>query len=151
MHIRPTDNSLKDSFIPTRNQQSTRNHTQHGTPSSALHVPRISLLQLPSESLTHITSFLDPATLLALGRANKQLYEHVKDDNTWHRAFLWEFLAIRPETDLTDVNCITLRKAEATWKREFVSRYNLRRCVGLSLFGCQYVNEITAVLFLNVV
>lgn len=150
MHIRPTDNSPKDSSIPTRNQQSTRNHTsQHGTPSSALHAHRISLLQLPSESLTHVTSFLDPTTLLALGSANKQLYEHVKDDNTWHRAFVCQFLGIGPETDLTDVDCITLRKAEASWKREFVSRYNLRRCVDLSciLSSCQHVNDITTAMF----
>ncbi|KAI0920221.1 hypothetical protein AcV5_010021 [Taiwanofungus camphoratus] len=89
-----------------------------------------SLLRIPSESLTHITSFLDPPALFALSRANRQLYDHVKDDNTWRRAYAHQSLGISPESDFRDNNddrALMLRREETTWRKEFVFRYNLRR------------------------
>lgn len=91
-----------------------------------------SLLRIPSESLTHITSFLDPPALFALSRANRQLYDHVKDDNTWRRAYAHQSLGISPESDFRDNNddrALMLRREETTWRKEFVFRYNLRRYV----------------------
>ncbi|KAJ8489426.1 hypothetical protein ONZ51_g2937 [Trametes cubensis] len=88
------------------------------------------LLSIPSESLTHITSFLDPPDLLALGRTCKQLHAHVTDDNTWRRAYVYQYLGITPESDLRDDagdKTLMLRREESTWKKEFVMRYNLRR------------------------
>jgi hypothetical protein len=90
------------------------------------------LLDIPSESLTHITSYLDPPSLLALARVSNLLYHHVKDDNTWHRAFLWQFLGIGPESDLHNARSIMLRRSERSWRNEFIVRYNLRRCVASS-------------------
>ena len=86
----------------------------------------VPLLAIPAESLAHITAFLDPVSLFALGRTNKVLHEHVGDDNTWHSAFACQFLGERPERpDLSQ--SILLRRCEDTCKREFVLRSNLIR------------------------
>ncbi|KZP20603.1 hypothetical protein FIBSPDRAFT_1022528, partial [Athelia psychrophila] len=85
------------------------------------------LLAIPSESLTHVTCFLDPASLFSLGRTNKYLHEHVVVDSTWHRAFLYQFLGILPEGDVHDAKSLMLRCLESSWRKEFVLRYNLRR------------------------
>ncbi|CDO69933.1 hypothetical protein BN946_scf184836.g7 [Trametes cinnabarina] len=85
---------------------------------------------MPSESLTHITSFLDPPDLLALARTCKQLHAHVADDNTWRRAYVYQYLGITPESDLRDDagdKTLMLRRKETSWRKEFVMRYNLRR------------------------
>ncbi|KZT67887.1 hypothetical protein DAEQUDRAFT_375983 [Daedalea quercina L-15889] len=102
---------------------------QHGKTHSLSHGESI-LLRFPSESLTHITSFLDPDTLLSLSGTNRQLHAHVKDDNTWRRAYVYHFLGISPESDLRDNGerkSLMLRREESTWRREFLLRYNLRR------------------------
>lgn len=91
------------------------------------------LLGIPVESLIHITSFLSPPSLLALSRTNRRLYEHVKDDNTWYRAFINQFLYIGPENDFKYEKILLLRKSESTWRKEFIMRHNLRRCVDVFL------------------
>ncbi|KAI8992768.1 hypothetical protein BD414DRAFT_284950 [Trametes punicea] len=115
---------------PTRSHINTRQHGHsHGLPTAS--GPSV-LLSIPSESLTHITSFLDPPDLLALGRACKQLYAHVADDNTWRRAYVFQYLGITPESDLRDDpgdKTLMLRREETTWKKEYIMRYNLRRYV----------------------
>ncbi|TCD62793.1 hypothetical protein EIP91_006411, partial [Steccherinum ochraceum] len=90
------------------------------------------LFNIPAESLTHITSFLAPPALFALGRTNKQLHDHINDDNTWRRAYFCQFLGISPEDDLRDGaidggRSLMVRRIESTWKREYVHRWNLRR------------------------
>ena len=132
MPHRPTESHQKDS----PRHKSTKSHhfafTNHGNSGKNGIVSESILLRIPSESLTHITSFLDPASLLALARVNKQLYDHVNEDNTWRRAFVCQFLGISPESDLRDDKArklSMLRRQETTWKREFVRRYNLRRYV----------------------
>jgi len=87
------------------------------------------ILDIPVESLTHITSFLSPSSLLALSRTNRRLYEHVKDDNTWYRAFINQYLDIGPENDIKYEKILLLRKSESTWRKEFIMRHNLRRFV----------------------
>ncbi|TFY66774.1 hypothetical protein EVG20_g4314 [Dentipellis fragilis] len=123
MHHRSPEIHPKDSFIRTKATLHQNHSTRHGT--NDLPSPR--LVALPAESLTHITSYLDPISLISLGRASKHFYSHVKDDNTWHRAFVCQFLSIGPENTLQDIKSLTLRKTEGTWKREFVLRYNLKR------------------------
>lgn len=100
----------------------SHNSTQHGSSS----LPCF-LLHLPAESLTHITAYLDPQALFNLGRTNKKFLDHIKDDNTWHRAFLCQFLGVVPEADLVDQSILVLRRSEPSWKREFVLHYRLRR------------------------
>ncbi|KAG0699623.1 hypothetical protein DFH29DRAFT_936054 [Suillus ampliporus] len=90
-------------------------------------VQSTSLLDIPTESLTHITSFLFPPSLLALSRTNRRLNEHINDDNTWYRAFINQFLEIGPESDLENERILLLRKSESTWRKEFIMRHNLRR------------------------
>ena len=93
------------------------------------------LLELPAESLTHVTSFLDPSSLLSLSGANKRLHEHIEDDNTWRRAYVYQFLGVPPEGDIYEScspdglpgKAFMLRREESSWKREFVRRWNLRR------------------------
>ena len=107
--------------------------TQHG------HLPAFKLLELPAESLTHITSFLDPNSLFSLGRVNKSLRSHIEDENTWRRAYAYQFLRVSPEGDIYESlspagipdKALMLRREEATWKREFVRRWNLKRYVFL--------------------
>ncbi|KAL5520276.1 hypothetical protein ACEPAG_9489 [Sanghuangporus baumii] len=86
----------------------------------------VPLLAIPSESLTHITAFLDPVSLFALGRTNKVLHDHITDDNTWHRAFACQFFSERPERPDSQ-RSILLRRCEDTWKKEFVLRCNIIR------------------------
>ena len=114
----------------------SRPHTIHHGAHSYHHQQRTSsslLLGLPNESITHITSFLDPFSLFALAQTCKSLYRHVGDDNTWRRAFLCQFMGIDPESTLDDQDnnqdgsSLMLRREEDSWKREFVARWNLRR------------------------
>ncbi|KIJ13712.1 hypothetical protein PAXINDRAFT_181240 [Paxillus involutus ATCC 200175] len=58
------------------------------------------------------------------------LYEHVKDDNTWLRAFLNQFLSISPERELENEKILPLRRMENTWRKEFILRYSFRRHPG---------------------
>ena len=90
------------------------------------------LPNLPSESLTHITSSLDPPDLFALAQTCKQLSAHVADDHTWRRAFAYQYLGITPESDLhggTGSKTLMLRREAGSWRKEFILRYNLRRYV----------------------
>ncbi|GLB44562.1 putative ubiquitin-interacting motif containing protein [Lyophyllum shimeji] len=95
---------------------------QHGVPDSRI------LLDIPSETLTGITSYLDPPSMLALARVHGRLNAHIKNDNTWHRAFVCQFLNIGPESDIDDdVKSLMLRRSENSWRNEFITRYRLRR------------------------
>lgn len=85
------------------------------------------LLELPVESLTHVTSYLAPPYLVALGRTCRRLRDHVKDDNTWYRAFLTQVVGIHPECSLSEGNAFLLRMVERTWREEFVSRHMVRQ------------------------
>ena len=128
--------------IPTHRSLSQKHHSQYGH--AGRHNYRLTavrgdarslLLGLPTESLTHITSYLDPSSLFVLSTANRRLHEHIEDDNTWRRAYAYQFLGISPEGDIRDVGSpsgaisrgLMLRREETTWKREFVLRWNLRR------------------------
>src|ERR1700753_3762787 len=88
------------------------------------------LLDTPQEVLTHCTSFLDPQSLLSLGKACRKLREHISDDNTWRRAFAYYFFGLSPAASLDDsTNGLMLRRTYKTWKREFLSRFNLLKYV----------------------
>ncbi|THU88585.1 hypothetical protein K435DRAFT_307343 [Dendrothele bispora CBS 962.96] len=82
---------------------------------------------VPIENLTHITAYLDPPSLFALSLVNKLFYEHIRDDHTWHRAFLLNFLGISPEGDIDNEKSLFLRRFESTWRKEYVFRHNLLR------------------------
>ena len=118
---RPTRSS------PTKSRQHGNAHHPH-----AASGPTDALLIIPSESLTHVTSFLAPPDLLALARTCHQLNAHVADDNTWLRAYVYRYLGIAPENDLhSDAadKTIMLRREESSWRKEFIQRYKLRRYV----------------------
>jgi hypothetical protein len=120
----------KESSKPANYQSVPSQKSQHGVLSI--------LLDLPTESLTHITSFLDPQSLLILSRVCKQLHNHVEDDNTWHRAFVYQFFGISPESNVYYLNCLLLRRSEFTWKNEFIVRYKLTKCVIFTLPCCLF-------------
>ncbi|KAI0702768.1 hypothetical protein C8Q76DRAFT_755783 [Earliella scabrosa] len=132
MPSRPTEAPFrKDSrYKPARpHPNNTRQHGNlHGLQHAASGTADV-LLGIPSESLTHVTSFLAPPDLLALARTCKSLHAHVADDNTWRRAYVYQYLGITPESDLRDDGDKTLlmRREESSWKKEFILRYNLRR------------------------
>ncbi|KAJ6594264.1 hypothetical protein B0H19DRAFT_1094736 [Mycena capillaripes] len=86
------------------------------------------LLHIPPESLTHITSNLDPKSLLALAQVNSRLSDHIRDDHTWHRAFVYQLLGIEPESDLHNAKCLLLRRSHlGSWRQEFIVHFSLRR------------------------
>ena len=106
-----------------------------------IHCPILTLV--PSETLTAITSYLDPPTLLALAVVNIYLNGHVKDDNTWRRAFFYQFLGIGPENDLDDNKALLLKRTEGSWRNEFTVRYKLKR------FFFSFLLKYTAITLLS--
>lgn len=121
---RQTQSPPKESYT-LKSTKFNQNHiNQHGAPDSRI------LLNVPSEILTGVTSYLDPPSLLSLARVHGRLNEHIKNDNTWHRAFVCQFLGIGPESEIHDnVKSLMLKRSESTWRNEFILRYNLRRFV----------------------
>ncbi|KAI5991266.1 hypothetical protein EDD15DRAFT_1124915 [Pisolithus albus] len=120
--------------LSQKDQNSTRTYLHSQSHSQALqhgeyreHKDYSILLELPVESLTHVTSYLAPPYLVALGRTCRRLHDHVKDDNTWYRAFLTQVVGIHPECSLSEGNAFLLRMIERTWREEFVSRYMVRQ------------------------
>jgi len=115
-------------IISQKDSSRITNRTQHQSIQSAQHGQNTPpLLCLPSESLTNITSFLDPVSLCSLARTSRKLYEHVSDDNTWHRAFVCQFLGVSPEDALNETRPLTFRSTQKTWRHEFVRRHTIRR------------------------
>ncbi|KAG1773386.1 hypothetical protein EV702DRAFT_577364 [Suillus placidus] len=134
MPIRFIDTSRKDNLTVKPTLISSYQESHHGI------VQSTSLLDIPAESLTHITSFLSPPSLLALSRTNRRFNEHINDDNTWYRAFINQFLGIGPENDLENERILLLRKSERTWRKEFIMRHNLRGFVDMShIQFCSYL------------
>jgi hypothetical protein len=52
---------------------------------------------------------------------------HLKDDNTWRRAFFYQFLDVGPENDLDHDKALLLKRTEGSWRNEFIVRYKLKR------------------------
>ncbi|KAF5353195.1 hypothetical protein D9756_007879 [Leucocoprinus leucothites] len=104
--------------------------TQHGTQ----HDDQLRLLlDIPTEVLAGVTSYLDPPSLQNLGLVNKCLHEHVKDDGTWHRAFVQQFLGIDFQSELHDCHKrLLLRREAKTWRQEFITRFHLCKKWALS-------------------
>ena len=90
---------------------------------------------LPFETLTNVTAWLDPPSLLVLGLVDKYLKRYVDNDNVWQVAFLAHFLDVAPEEGTTDARMLLLRRVENSWKREYISRYSLLQCVVLFPFA----------------
>ena len=112
-----SESSVKPQQPAKSYQKSLNNH--------GIHFPI--LILVPSETLTAITSYLDPPSLFALAVVNIYLNGHVKDDNTWRRAFFYQFLGIGPENDLDDKKALLLKRTEGSWRNEFTVRYKLKR------------------------
>jgi hypothetical protein len=114
-----SESSVHSQQLAKSYQKQTSNH--------GIHCPI--LILVPSETLTAITSYLDPPSLSALAVVNTYLNGHVKDDNTWRRALFYQFLGIGPENDLDDNKALLLRRTERSWRNEFTVRYKLKRLV----------------------
>ncbi|RDX49038.1 hypothetical protein OH76DRAFT_622487 [Lentinus brumalis] len=117
---------------PRSTLNNPRQHGQQHGLQRAASGTRDVLLSIPSESLTHVTAYLDPPDLLVLARTCKQLHAHVTDDNTWRRAYVHQYLGISPESDLRDEagdKTLMLRREESSWRKEFILRYKLSRYV----------------------
>lgn len=127
MPTRPAHSSRKEEQISTRTylHPFLTQTLQHGEQREQK--DRSILLGLPVESLTHVTSYLTPPSLIALGSTCRRLHGHVNDDNTWYRAFLTQVVGAHPERPLDEGNVFLLRRVARTWKAEFVSRYMLRQ------------------------
>lgn len=119
--------STSDLYLPSNHYipQDGSSHSDDAVPSGL----RL-LLDVPEESLLHITSYLEPPSLLALGRVCKILSQHVKLDSTWLRAFATQCLAISPESDLELIENKSLmlrRSPQQPWRDLFIARYKLLR------------------------
>lgn len=112
-----SESSVKPTQLAKFYQKTPSNH--------GIHCPI--LILVPPETLTAITSYLDPPSLFALAVVNIYLNGHVKDDNTWRRAFFYQFLGIGPENDIDDSKALLLRRTEGSWRNEFAVRYKLKR------------------------
>ncbi|KAL1720223.1 hypothetical protein EV715DRAFT_197331 [Schizophyllum commune] len=100
---------------------------QHGHRQAVDGGRRISLLcDLPPESRTHITAYLDPPSLDALGQTCRLLRAHVADESTWYHAFLCQFLGVGPEASLSDETALLLRRQQKSWRLEFAYRHKMR-------------------------
>ncbi|PFH47443.1 hypothetical protein AMATHDRAFT_50310 [Amanita thiersii Skay4041] len=106
-----------------QNSSTKQNYKYHKDGDHSTHA----FLHLPSETLTGITSYLHPPSLLSLAKVNSSLYNHVKNDNTWRRAFVSRYLGIGPENDLHDVKISLLRRSQKSWRNEYILRYKLER------------------------
>ncbi|KAF9040097.1 hypothetical protein BJ165DRAFT_356810 [Panaeolus papilionaceus] len=120
---RPTELPQTDAQSPTPPKVTNKNKSQHGISDNR----RPILLDVPPETLTEVTTYLEPPELCALAVVNRYLNHHVKDDNTWRRAFVYQFLGIKPENDLDRKSTLLLRRSERTWRTEFTVHYKLRR------------------------
>lgn len=128
-HFMPNRQTEVSQTTPTVKQNREKQHSHKNQHGEQIRI----LLDIPSETLTGITSHLDPQSLLHLSLVNRRLYEHVKDDNTWHRALVNHCLGISPESDLYDPSKrLLLRRFQSSWRKEFISRYHLTRLVALS-------------------
>ncbi|KAL1757955.1 hypothetical protein FB107DRAFT_208122 [Schizophyllum commune] len=100
---------------------------QHGHRQAVDGGRRISLLcDLPPESRTHITAYLDPPSLDALGQTCKLLRAHVADESTWYHAFLCQLLGVGPEASLSNETALLLRRQQKSWRLEFAYRHKMR-------------------------
>lgn len=115
---------------PYKDHPNNSSSLNHFTTSPTL-ITKHGLLSLPTENLTHITSYLDPPALFALQRVNRVLCDHVKEEHTWYRAFVSKFLGISPEGDVDSEKAVLLRRTENSWKKEYVVRFNLLRWIFL--------------------
>ncbi|KAL1742053.1 hypothetical protein HDZ31DRAFT_44082 [Schizophyllum fasciatum] len=101
--------------------------SQHGHRQARPNPRSVSLLcALPAESRTHVTSYLDPRSLLALGQTCRLLHAHVAGERTWQRAFLCQFLGVAPEDELGDDSALLLRRQQPSWRLEFAFRHRMR-------------------------
>ncbi|KAJ3506819.1 hypothetical protein NLJ89_g6654 [Agrocybe chaxingu] len=120
---RPIDNPQTDAQTQNLTKVTQKSKHQHGIH----HIRHPILLDVPVETLTGITSHLDPPTLFALAAVNKYLAHHITNDNTWRRAFVLQFLGIGPESELDGEKTLLLRRNERSWRNEFIARHRLRR------------------------
>jgi hypothetical protein len=99
-------------------------YRNHGQPRPQQPCP---FLSIPKESITHVTSYLDPQSLLLLGQVNWSLYDHIKDDHTWRRAFAANCLGIAPDKDLEteQTTALLFRRTESSWRKEYIVHYVL--------------------------
>ncbi len=127
------ENRRKPARPHTANPRQHGHSSHHPRPHAASGTADV-LLSIPSESLTHVTSFLDPPDLLALARTCQHLNAHVGDDNTWRRAYVYQCFGIMPESDIhndASDKAVMLRREESSWRKQFIWRYTLRRYVTL--------------------
>ncbi|KAF9476903.1 hypothetical protein BDN70DRAFT_838574 [Pholiota conissans] len=118
---RPSELPQTDAQTQNFAKDSPKSKSQHGIYGYPI------LLDVPVETLTGITSYLSPPSLFSLAKVNRYLNQHVKDDNTWRRAFVQQFLDIGPESNLDDEKTLLLRRSQRSWRQEFITRYVLIR------------------------
>ena len=120
---RPSEIPQTDAQFQSLSKVTPKSKSQHGINKNGYPI----LLDIPVETLTGITSYLDPPSLFALAKVNRHLNQHIRNDNTWRRAFALQFLGIGPEGNLDDEKILLLRPNERSWRQELIAHYTLIR------------------------
>ncbi|PVF96794.1 hypothetical protein CPB86DRAFT_708269 [Serendipita vermifera] len=81
------------------------------------------LHSFPYETLCHITSYLDPQSLVQLSMVDKYFKEYASNDLVWKLALFTNVLDIRPEYETKSTRAFLLRRLEKTWKLEYIKRH----------------------------
>ena len=137
MHSSPNRISQNKSKKQKATSQNPRTSAQHESAISESSNPqhlltdaelrtakRSSILQrLPYETLCHITSYLDPPALANLSAVSSWFKSFLGDDLVWKLALFANVLGIRPEDEKDSARAFLLRRTEATWKIEYIERF----------------------------
>jgi hypothetical protein len=78
---------------------------------------------MPYETLSHVTSYLDPPALANLSGVSSYFKEYLSDDVVWKLALFANLLDIRPEREKDSPRAFLLRRIESTWKAEYIERF----------------------------
>ncbi|KIM29195.1 hypothetical protein M408DRAFT_68296 [Serendipita vermifera MAFF 305830] len=81
------------------------------------------LERFPYETLTHITSYLQPPALASLSAVSSWFKEYLSDDVVWKLALFANILGIHPEHQKHSSRAFLLRRTESTWKLEYIVRF----------------------------
>ncbi|KAH8835130.1 hypothetical protein DL96DRAFT_1572926 [Flagelloscypha sp. PMI_526] len=124
---KPQDISHTALTLNTLSDITTRFASQHGPSlTSSQQAPCCYFPNLlPREGVSRVTCYLDPPTLLCLGRVSKGLRDHVRDEDTWRRAFGVWYFGLSPESEFVESSLF--KRMCGSWRKEFVKRWDCIR------------------------
>lgn len=154
MHSSPNRLSQNKSKKPKASPKQPQSSAQHESANSSLHShcrqlkdadansgtgqPKSILERMPYETLSHVTSYLDPPALANLSGVSSYFKEYLADDVVWKLALFANVLDIRPEREKDSARAFLLRRIEFTWKAEYIQRFKALTYVHASFTYCYF-------------